>query len=161
MDVSNLIEKMHISGIDLHVESDNLRVNSASRLNDEQRLYLKQHKTEILRYLLHLEPANQSNYTLWFYQIDNQGGYTRMGLMTADHCHPAVPMDKVIANELEIVGSHGMQAHKYSVLLAMIQAGKLCPEKLIGKTISLEESLEALANMDNFDGTGVTVINEF
>jgi alcohol dehydrogenase len=81
--------------------------------------------------------------------------------MLADHSHPAVPMDKIIANELEIVGSHGMQAHKYSVLLAMIQTGKLFPEKLIGKTISLEESLEELANMDSFGGTGVTVINEF
>ena len=54
-----------------------------------------------------------------------------------------------------------MQAYKYSVLLAMIRAGKLFPEKLIGKTISLEESLEALVNMDSFGGTGVTVINEF
>jgi alcohol dehydrogenase len=70
-------------------------------------------------------------------------------------------MDKIIANELEIVGSHGMQAYKYPVLLAMIQAGKLFPEKLIGKTISLEESLEELVNMDSFGGTGVTVINEF
>jgi len=54
-----------------------------------------------------------------------------------------------------------MQAYKYSVLLAMIQAGKLSPEKLLGKTISLEESLEELVNMDSFDGTGVTVINKF
>jgi alcohol dehydrogenase len=70
-------------------------------------------------------------------------------------------MDKVIANELEIVGSHGMQAHKYPILMAMIHEGKLSPEKLIGKTIDLEESLKELANMNNFSGTGVTVINKF
>ena len=81
--------------------------------------------------------------------------------MTADHTHSAVPMDKVIANELEIIGSHGMQAHKYSVLMAMIHAGKLFPEKLIGKTINLEESLKELVNMNSFSGTGVTVINKF
>jgi alcohol dehydrogenase len=81
--------------------------------------------------------------------------------MLADHSNPAVPMDKVIANELEVVGSHGIQAYKYPVLLAMIQAGKLFPEKLIGKTISLEESLEELVNMDSFSGLGITVINEF
>jgi len=54
-----------------------------------------------------------------------------------------------------------MQAYKYEALLAMIQAGKLQPEKLIQKTISLDESLEALTNMNSFRGIGVTVINKF
>jgi alcohol dehydrogenase len=81
--------------------------------------------------------------------------------MVEDHSHSAVPMDKIIANELEILGSHGMQAHRYPAILAMIQAGKLSPEKLIEKTITLEESLDELANMDSFSGTGIKVINEF
>ncbi|MEJ2038757.1 MAG: hypothetical protein P8X55_07460, partial [Desulfosarcinaceae bacterium] len=93
--------------------------------------------------------------------LRKRGKHIQVGLMLADHRHPAVPMDKVIANELEILGSHGMQAHKYPALLAMIQAGKLTPEKLIGKTISLDESLDELANMDSFSGTGVTVIDSF
>ena len=93
--------------------------------------------------------------------LRKRGKHIQVGLMVADHRHPAVPMDKVIANELEILGSHGMQAHKYSALLTMIQAGKLFPEKLIGKTISLDESLDELANMDSFSGTGVTVIDSF
>jgi alcohol dehydrogenase len=93
--------------------------------------------------------------------LRKRGKHVQVGLMLADQRHPSVPMDKVIANELEILGSHGIQAHKYPVLLAMIQAKKLRPEILIGKTISLEESLEELINMNNFGGTGVTVINEF
>jgi len=70
-------------------------------------------------------------------------------------------MNKIVANELEIPGSHGIQACKYPAMLAMIRTGKLRPEKLIGKTISLEQSLEELINMDYFHGIGVTVINEF
>lgn len=93
--------------------------------------------------------------------LRKRGKHIQVGLMLADHRHPAVPMDKIIANELEILGSHGMQAHKYSALLAMIKAGKLFPEKLIRKTISLEKSLDALANMDSFSGKGVTVIDSF
>jgi alcohol dehydrogenase len=93
--------------------------------------------------------------------LRKRGKHVQVGLMVADHSHPAVPMDKIIANELEILGSHGMQAYRYPEMLAMIQAGKLRPEKLVGKTISLEESLEALVNMANFEGTGVTVINDF
>jgi len=93
--------------------------------------------------------------------LRKRGKHVQVGLMLADHSHSAVPMDKIVANELEIVGSHGIQAHKYPELLVMIQKGKLCPEKLLGKTISLEESLDELINMDSFGGTGVTVINEF
>lgn len=93
--------------------------------------------------------------------LRKRGKHIQVGLMLAKHRHPVVPMDKVIANELEILGSHGMQAHKYSALLAMIQAGKLFPEKLIGETISLDESLAELANMDSFSGTGIKVINSF
>jgi alcohol dehydrogenase len=70
-------------------------------------------------------------------------------------------MSKVIGHELEILGSHGMQAHRYGAMMAMLQTGKLAPEKLIGKTISLEQSIEALMSMDQFDVTGVTVITKF
>ncbi len=93
--------------------------------------------------------------------LRKRGKHIQVGLMLGDHSHPTVPMGKIIANELEIIGSHGMQAHRYPAMMAMIQAGKLSPEKLMGKTISLDESLNELANMDNFSGTGVTIIDKF
>jgi alcohol dehydrogenase len=93
--------------------------------------------------------------------LRRRGRHIQVGLMLADHNHPAIPMDKVIAKELEIYGSHGMQAYKYPALLAMIQAGKLSPQKLVVKRISLEESLDDLVNMDNFAALGVTVIDKF
>ncbi|MBC7508260.1 MAG: alcohol dehydrogenase, partial [Ferruginibacter sp.] len=68
---------------------------------------------------------------------------------------------KVIANELEIIGSQGMQAYRYDEMLAMIQAKKLSPHKLIGKTITLEQSIDTLMNMDKFEGIGVTIITSF
>jgi alcohol dehydrogenase len=73
----------------------------------------------------------------------------------------AVLMSRVISHELEILGSHGMQAHRYSSMLAMIESGKLQPEHLIGRPINLEQSIEALVNMDKFEGTGMTVITDF
>ena len=93
--------------------------------------------------------------------LRKRGKHIQVGLMTGNHRHPAVPMDRVIAGELEILGSHGMQAHRYPAMLDMILTGRLSPEKLIGKTISLEESLDELAAMDRFEGTGVTVIDRF
>ena len=93
--------------------------------------------------------------------LRKRGKHVQIGLMVADYKHPALPMDLVIAHELEILGSHGMQAYKYSDLLAMISAGKLQPQKLIGKTITLEESLTALTDMHSFRGIGVSVIDRF
>lgn len=93
--------------------------------------------------------------------LRKRGKHVQVGLMLAEHKHPIVPMDKIIANELEILGSHGMQAHKYPELLSMIRAGKLSPEKLVQRRISLEESLAELVNMDSFSGVGITVIDKF
>ncbi|WP_436516932.1 zinc-dependent alcohol dehydrogenase family protein [Ekhidna sp. To15] len=93
--------------------------------------------------------------------LRKRGRHVQVGLMTADHQHPKVPMDQVLADELEIVGSHGMQAHKYPEMLEMIKSGALQPEKLIDQTISLEEAATALPNMDKFQNRGVQVITSF
>jgi len=93
--------------------------------------------------------------------LRKRGKHIQVGIMEAAHRHPKIPLDLVIARELEILGSHGMQAYKYAEMLEMISSGKLEPQKLIGKTISLEESLDELVNMNNFAGTGVTVIDKF
>ena len=81
--------------------------------------------------------------------------------MAAADKHPKIPMDKVISDELEIVGSHGMQAYKYQEVLEMIRAGKLHPGRLLEKTVSLEESVRLLPEMHTFRDSGVTVIDSF
>lgn len=93
--------------------------------------------------------------------LRKRGRHIQIGLMTGDHQHPQIPMELVIAKELEIVGSHGMQAHEYGRLIAMIESGKLQPQKLIGKTISLHEAAAELAAMDTFPGSGITIIDHF
>lgn len=104
------------------------------------------------------------NPTTCFNSIANlrkRGKHIQVGLMLGGQNHPAIPMDKVIGRELEILGSHGIQAHKYPQLFEMIETGKVDPGKLIGKKISLEEGAAALTEMDNFPGTGVMVIDRF
>ena len=93
--------------------------------------------------------------------LRKRGKHIQVGLMTGNHRHPAVPMDKVLANELEMIGSHGMQAFRYPDMLEMIGEGILQPQKLVGKTVSLEQAVHELINMDKFQNIGVTVINSF
>ncbi len=93
--------------------------------------------------------------------LRKRGKHIQVGLMVGNDSRPNVPMDRVIADELEILGSHGMQAHRYARLLAMIRAGHLRPELLIGRTISLEDALVELPAMNRFAGAGVAVIDRF
>jgi len=93
--------------------------------------------------------------------LRKRGKHVQVGLMLGEHSTPAIPMSKVIAHELEILGSHGMQAHRYDAMFAMMKSGKLAPEKLIGRTINLEQSIDVLINMDKFEVAGVTVVTEF
>ena len=92
--------------------------------------------------------------------LRKRGRHVQIGLMTEDAGAATVPMSRVIANELEILGSHGMQAHAYPQMLAMIQAGSLQPDKLIGNRIALTDAPLALASMHNFGPSGITVIDK-
>ena len=89
------------------------------------------------------------------------GKHIQVGLLMAEHATPAIPMGRVIGDELEIIGSHGMQAFRYDAMLSMMMSGKLKPEKLLGRTISLAESIEALTTLDTSNTAGVTVISSF
>jgi alcohol dehydrogenase len=70
-------------------------------------------------------------------------------------------MGRILSDELEIIGSHGMQAYKYPEMLQLIVDGKLKPERLLERTISLEEAIIHLPRMDAFDHKGVYVIDSF
>ncbi len=92
--------------------------------------------------------------------LRRRGRHVQVGLLLDAHAAPPIPMARVIARELELRGSHGMAAHRYEAMLAMIAAGTLAPQKLVGRTIPLAEAPGALTSMDRFQGTGVTVIVE-
>jgi alcohol dehydrogenase len=90
--------------------------------------------------------------------LRRRGRHVQVGLMLDEHATPRVPMDRVIAYELEILGSHGMQAFRYRAMMDMIATGKLAPHKLVGRRIGLDEAPAALMRMDTFEGTGISVI---
>lgn len=91
--------------------------------------------------------------------LRRRGRHVQVGLMLADHATPAIPMARVIAHELEIYGSHGMQSWRYDAMLRMILSGKLSPDRLIGRRITLSEAAPALATMDSFRENGISIID--
>jgi alcohol dehydrogenase len=93
--------------------------------------------------------------------LRRRGRHVQVGLMVEEHAHSAVPMDLVIAKELEILGSHGMAAHRYGGLLDMVVSGRLAPQRLIGNRVDLAAASRELAAMGRFETEGITVIDRF
>lgn len=46
-------------------------------------------------------------------------------------------------------------------MLGMITSGQLSPEDLISERMTLEQSIDALADMDSFTSAGVGIITQF
>ncbi|KAA5545444.1 zinc-dependent alcohol dehydrogenase family protein [Roseiconus nitratireducens] len=90
--------------------------------------------------------------------LAKRGRHVQIGLTLGDQSDPPVPMSTVIARELELFGSHGMQAYCYDDMLRMIASGQLAPARLISDVVSLEQGAQLLARMDEFPGQGVTII---
>jgi alcohol dehydrogenase len=93
--------------------------------------------------------------------LRKRGRHVQVGLMAGQDYHPNIPMELVIANELEIVGSHGMQAHEYDRMLQMILSGELQPGRLVGQRVSLEQAAAALGDPGKIQTAGVSVIDQF
>ena len=93
--------------------------------------------------------------------LRKRGRHVQVGLLAGEDYLPRIPMHQVIARELQIYGSHGMQANRYGEMLAMIVSGKLNPKAMIGKTVPLEDAPNELAKMGQFGSVGITVIDRF
>ena len=89
------------------------------------------------------------------------GKHIQIGLMASSHATPPIPMSLVVANELEILGSHGMQSHKYGEMFDFMKATRINLGKMITKTIPLEEVPVHLPEMHQNNSAGITVINSF
>jgi alcohol dehydrogenase len=92
--------------------------------------------------------------------LRRRGRHVQVGLLLGEASRPPLPMDLVVAHELEVYGSHGMAAHEYPAMLAMIEDGRLRPDLLVGEVIGLDQAGEALAAMDRpRAGAGMTVVS--
>ncbi len=52
-----------------------------------------------------------------------------------------------------------MQAWRYDAMLAMIQSGRLRPDRLIGETLSLAAAIPVLTAMDHHPPEGIAIID--
>jgi alcohol dehydrogenase len=91
--------------------------------------------------------------------LRRRGRHVQVGLLPPVNGHPRVPMSRVIAWELDLLGSHGMAAAAYPLMLAMIERGDLRPQGLIERVIGLTEAAELLPAFDSASLAGMTLID--
>ncbi|MEH3139876.1 MAG: zinc-dependent alcohol dehydrogenase family protein [Mycobacterium kyogaense] len=103
--------------------------------------------------------GHESACALSILSLRRRGRHVQVGLLPPVGGHPRLPMDRVIAWELSVSGSHGMAAADYPPMVAMIDRGELRPQDLIERTISLEEAAEALPAVDTASPAGITIID--
>lgn len=91
--------------------------------------------------------------------LRRQGRHLQLGLLLTESGNTPMPMSRVIGWELDIIGSHGMAAVDYPKMLEMVASGKLQPQKLIDREVSLGVGANELAHMENSPNAGITIIN--
>lgn len=76
-----------------------------------------------------------------------RGRHVQVGLLLGEDADPALPIGRVIAQELQILGSHGLAVPEYAELLADIAAGRLDLAGTVGRVIEAEELPDAMLAM--------------
>ena len=92
--------------------------------------------------------------------LRRRGRHLQLGLLLTENGLSAIPMARVIAWELDLLGSHGMAAVDYPEMLALVASGALDPSVLVTREVGLEEGAAVLASFDTSAASrkGITII---
>ena len=91
-----------------------------------------------------------------------RGRHLQLGHTTrAEGGAVALPIDVMMIKELEFLGAFGMAGQRFGTMLAMVEAGRLDPGRIVSKTVNLEGAGAVLADMADYGTLGVVVVDEF
>lgn len=91
--------------------------------------------------------------------LRRRGRHVQVGLLPETDGPPRAQMGRVVAWELDLLGSHGMAAADYPEMMALVAAGTLQPHRLLGRTVGLEEAAALLPDLDTVPTAGMTVVD--
>lgn len=91
--------------------------------------------------------------------LRKRGRHVQVGLMLGERSEPAVPMGKIIANELVLFGSHGISARSYPEVFELIARNNVPLERILGPKLGLSEVPHQLEKMGQFAGLGIALVD--
>ncbi|WP_431220621.1 alcohol dehydrogenase catalytic domain-containing protein [Leifsonia xyli] len=89
--------------------------------------------------------------------LRRRGRHVQVGLLAT--AVPELPLDRVIAWELDVLGSHGMAAADYPAMLDLVAGGRLRPQDLVGGAVGFREAARLLESADSAPPTGIAVLH--
>lgn len=90
------------------------------------------------------------------------GRHVQIGLTTqAEGGQVSLPIDLMVLTEITFMGTVGNPNQHYPAMLNMIAQGKLNPERLVTRTVPIEECGPVLESMTNFGTQGFCVIDRW
>jgi D-arabinose 1-dehydrogenase-like Zn-dependent alcohol dehydrogenase len=91
--------------------------------------------------------------------LRTRGRHLRLGTTSKEQGGSiALPVDLIVFRELQVIGSFGMPAARFSNMLRLVESGKLHPGKMVSGTVAIEQAGAALERMRNYGTVGVEVI---
>ncbi|AXH97755.1 zinc-binding dehydrogenase [Ornithinimicrobium avium] len=93
------------------------------------------------------------------HSLRRRGRHVQVGLLPPVDGLPRVPMARVIGWELDVLGSHGMAAVDYPGMMELIEQGRLQPQRLVERTVGLDEAAGMLPTFDRATVAGMTMID--
>ena len=91
--------------------------------------------------------------------LRRRGRHVQVGLFAPVDGGPRVPMGRVIAWELDVLGSHGMAAADYPEMLELVASGALRPQDLLDRVVGLAEAAALVPTMDTAPRAGMVVLD--
>ena len=94
--------------------------------------------------------------------LKRRGQHIQIGLTTQEEeGMVSVPTDLMTMQEIEFIGSFGMQPTRYDEIFRMVERGRLDPSRVVSETVALDDVSDRLEAMSDFETMGIPVINEF
>jgi len=91
--------------------------------------------------------------------LRKRGRHVQVGLMVGERSDPAVPIGRVIANELVLFGSHGIAARAYPDVFEMIERKQVPLERIIGPRLGLSDVPIELPRVGEFKNLGLALVD--
>jgi D-arabinose 1-dehydrogenase-like Zn-dependent alcohol dehydrogenase len=90
------------------------------------------------------------------------GRHLQIGLTTAaDKGMISLPVDAMVMQEIQFIGSLGCATTSYPGLLSMVSTGKLAPKRLVGDQVPATGVNDVLESMTSFGTNGFNVITSW
>lgn len=90
------------------------------------------------------------------------GRHVQLGLTgSAEGGIAELPIDNITASEIEIIGSLGNPHPQFPGLMSLVAQGRLNPQSLIEREVSLDDVNEVFDKMSNYQTKGFNIITTF